>query len=194
MPLALRLTNAAAARLASLPDGGMEDTDFSSPETGFSALLAWVWAMLTPEQYANYPAPETLALAVGNHKAHYIGAVTEALTGALHSDDTAAWFLAELGVSQEQYNRMTPGQTAAVVNAWKARQKREDERTARVCWSIWQTSDVIKSGGGNWEVADFMPQPPLTEEQQAAFMAAKFEVMAASIRAREKLERAASER
>jgi hypothetical protein len=181
---ALRCTNAALARLSSLPT---ERDDFAD-------LLAWVWAMIPPAQHDAHPSPESLAIIVGNARAAYLRAVSDAIAAAQQPDELAVWFLAELGVSRDAFDAMTPADTAAATRAWKARQEREERRTARLCWAAFAAAGK-RTDGTPWRVDDFMEQPPLTEEQQTAYTAAQFAVMAGAIKSREKQqEREAEER
>ena len=80
--------------------------------------------------------------------------------------DIVAWAIIELNVSlrYEVLCEMSPNDPLyiALVDAWKKREERLDRRTGLLAAVI---ANCMGSGQKKFEVSDFMPHEPKTEEQ-----------------------------
>lgn len=81
--------------------------------------------------------------------------------------DIVAWAIIELNVSlpYEVLCEMSPNDPLyiALVDAWKAREKRIDARTGLLCAVM---ANCMGSGKKKYEPKDFMPQQPKPVKQQ----------------------------
>ena len=62
-PRQIAFTQRALFRMGSLP-APFEFDDLQKPRKSYAALVAWLWACLTPTDAADFPSPEDLAVHV----------------------------------------------------------------------------------------------------------------------------------
>jgi hypothetical protein len=83
-PRQIAFTQRALYRMATLPTPFAIE-DVGTPKRGFGALVAWLWAMLGPDDAPVFPRPEDLAEHVpmdAEARAVLIGAFAEALNAS----------------------------------------------------------------------------------------------------------------
>lgn len=88
----------------------------------------------------------------------------------ISANDIVAFAVVNLGIQLpiDRYYEMTPSDPlyVSLMKAYKDREKKQDQRTALICAII---ANCMAGGNGKkYNVDDFMPHEPKTEEQQVA--------------------------
>jgi len=87
VPVALRLTNRAHYRAASLPGGVPSRKRLKDPKTFVAAICEWAWALLPKETAAKYDTPEDL---VEDLDLENVPAVVDAVLAAFGEEEAPA--------------------------------------------------------------------------------------------------------
>lgn len=69
----------------------------------------------------------------------------------------AVWARVELGMSSNEFNRLTPAELPALIEQWRKREERLDVRMARLCWVVAVSAGTKQSNGSDIPPDFFMP-------------------------------------
>jgi hypothetical protein len=92
----------------------------------------------------------------------------------------------ELGISPEATALMSPEFTDLLLKAYNRKQRREDRRTARICWAAFVSSGSKRKDGQKWSVDDFALGEPMSAETREKLVQARLVVLQGRMKAQMK--------